>query len=238
MKFSVITATFNAEKTLKKCLDSVQKNKSGQLEHIVVDGLSADRTVEIARSYPDVICISGKDHGIYDAMNKGIRHTRNEILSFLNADDFYLDGTLEKVMKVFEEHPESDIVYGNIVVNGRICRPAKGAASFQGARIFHPAAFIRRSLFDRLGLYDDQYRICADLDFFIRAKKAGAVFTYLDEPLTDFALDGVSTRRRHETALEVRKILRAHGFGFLFSWGYFFSMELRGLAARVLKGGK
>lgn len=229
--FSVITATYNAERTVAACLESVQKNKLDHTEHIVVDGASPDQTVDIVKQYPDVICISEKDNGIYDAMNKGIRNSHNEILSFLNADDHYLDGTLELVRKTFEEHPESDIVHGNILVNGKVHKPAKGIPSFGGVRIFHPATFIRRSLFDKLGVYDERYRICADLDFFFRAKKAGAKFTYLDQPLTNFALDGLSTTARGQTASELRSILRIHGYSALFANCYYYAMKLRGFFA-------
>lgn len=227
--FSVITATYNMEQTVAACLASVQKNKLDHTEHIVVDGLSSDRTIDIVRQYPDVDYISEKDRGVYDAMNKGIRRSHNEILSFLNADDYYLDGVLEIVRKTFETHPESDIVHGNILVNGRICKPAKWIASFGGTRIFHPAAFIRRSLFEKLGMYDEKYRICADLDFFFRAKEAGAVFTHIDQPLTVFALDGLSTTERSQTASEVRDVLMSHGYSALFSHSYCAAMKLRGV---------
>ncbi|MBR2425726.1 MAG: glycosyltransferase [Lentisphaeria bacterium] len=233
--FSVITATYNAERTVAACLESVQKNKLEHTEHIVVDGASPDRTVDVVKRFSNVVCISEKDNGIYDAMNKGIRNSRNEILSFLNADDYYLDGTLALVRKTFEKHPESDIVHGNILVNGKVFKPANGLASFGGARIFHPAAFIRRSLFDKLGMYDDKYRICADLDFFLRAKEAGAKFTYIDQPLTDFALDGLSTSARSKTALEVRMILLNHGYSRSFAYGYYYAMKLRTVLAS-LKG--
>ncbi len=231
LDFSVITATYNAARTVAACLESVQKNKLEKTEHIVVDGASTDQTLEVIRRYPGVICISEKDNGIYDAMNKGIRNSHNEILSFLNADDYYLDGTLELVRKTFEEQPESDIVHGNIFVNGKVYKPAGGIASFGGVRIFHPATFIRRSLFDKLGLYDEQYRICADLDFFFRAKEAGAKFTYIDQPLTNFALDGLSTTARGQTAMELRFILRYHGYSAFFAGCYYYAMRLRGFLA-------
>ena len=180
--------------------------------------------------------ISEKDNGIYEAMNKGIRNAGNELIACLNADDAYLPGTLNAVMERFDSVPESDIVYGNILVNGREVKPPKGIASFGGARIFHPAAFIRRSLFERIGYFDESCRICADLDFFLRAKETGAVFTYLDRPLTDFALGGLSTVRRKQTAAELRHILIRHGYPRLFAYAYYCAMRLRSAISRIISG--
>ena len=197
--FSIVTATFNAGGSIRRCLQSVRENRLAETEHLVIDKQSSDDTLEKVRAFGNVRVISEKDNGIYEAMNKGIRSAGNELTACLNADDAYLPGTLEAVKERFESVPESDIVYGNILVNGREVKPPGGIASFGGARIFHPAAFIRRSLFERIGYFDESFRICADLDFFLRAKESGAVFTYLDRPLTDFALGGLSTVRRKQT---------------------------------------
>ena len=233
--FSVITATWNSQAGIRKCLDSVNCASACCKEHLVIDNLSTDETCSIARKYPHVILLSEKDSGIYDAMNKGIKLSKNEILSFLNSDDYYLNDTFSIVEEVFEKHPESDIVYGNILVNGIEFKPGTGRNSFGGARIFHPAAFIRRSLFERLGGYDTSYRICADLDFFLRAKESGATFTYIDKPLAVFALGGISTTARHRTAREIRDILIAHSYSKFFANIYYLSMLLRGFAAKLLK---
>lgn len=233
LDFSIITAVWNAEKTVAACLDSVQKNTLERTEHLVLDNCSEDGTASIVKMYPGAILHTEKDSGIYNAMNKGISLAENEILLFLNADDYLLDETLSKVRTAFETHPESDIVYGNLLVNGVEVKPASGTGSFGGARIFHPAAFIRKSLFEKLGKYDEQYRICADLDFFLRAKEAGAVFTCLDEPLTVFALGGLSTTARKRTAQEVRLILISHGYSRIFAEFWYCAMRLRAWCASI-----
>lgn len=225
--FSIVTATFNAGGSIRRCLQSVRENRLAETEHLVIDNQSSDDTLEKVRAFGNVRVISEKDNGIYEAMNKGIRSAGNELTACLNADDAYLPGTLEAVKERFESVPESDIVYGNILVNGREVKPPGGIASFGGARIFHPAAFIRRSLFERIGYFDESFRICADLDFFLRAKESGAVFTYLDRPLTDFALGGLSTVRRKQTAAELRHILIRHGYPRLFAGSYYCAMRLR-----------
>ncbi len=225
--FSIVTATFNAGGSIRRCLQSVRENRLAETEHLVIDNQSSDDTLEKVRAFGNVRVISEKDNGIYEAMNKGIRSAGNELTAGLNADDASQTGTLEAVKERFESVPESDIVYGNILVNGREVKPPEGIASFGGARIFHPAAFIRRSLFERIGYFDESFRICADLDFFLRAKESGAVFTYLDRPLTDFALGGLSTVRRKQTAAELRHILIRHGYPHLFAYSYYCAMRLR-----------
>ena len=234
--FSIVTATFNAGGSIRRCLQSVRENRLAETEHLVIDNQSSDDTLEKVRAFGNVRVISEKDNGIYEAMNKGIRSAGNELTACLNADDAYLPGTLEAVKERFESVPESDIVYGNILVNEREVKPPEGIASFGGARIFHPAAFIRRSLFERIGYFDESFRICADLDFFLRAKESGAVFTYLDRPLTDFALGGLSTVRRKQTAAELRHILIRHGYPRLFAGSYYCAMGLRAVLSRIISG--
>ena len=98
---------------------------------------------------------------------------------------------------------------------------------------------LRRSLLERLGGFDVQWKICADLDLFLRAKESGAVFRFVDREITDFALGGVSTVRRRETASEVRRILLKHGFGRVFAHGYYLAARSRACAAwavRLAKG--
>ena len=138
-------------------------------------------------------------------------------------------------MRELRAHPDADILHGCIRVNGRKFCPARGMASFHGVRIFHPASAIRRSLLERLGGFDVQWKICADLDFFLRTKESGALFRFVDREITDFALGGVSTVRRQETASEVRRILLKHGFGRVFADGYYLAARLRACAARAVK---
>ena len=233
MKISVITAVWNAENTVARCVESA---KSPEVEHLLMDNRSTDRTLEIARSInPEIRIVSEPDKGIYDAMNRGAAKAEGDILAWLNADDYYLTGTLEKVSAFFAEHPETELLHGNIRVNGRIVRPASGMASFGGFRVFHPAVFVRREVFEKYGPFDLSYPICADLAFFLKAGRAGVRFTHLDEALTDFAIGGVSTKRRKATAQEVRRILKANGFGGCFAALWYYAMRGRALAAEILK---
>lgn len=234
MKISVITAVWNAEKTISRCVESVAGTGA---EHILMDNCSTDHTVETARRInPAIRVFSGPDQGIYDAMNRGAAQAEGEILAWLNADDHYLPGTLEKVSAYFTEHPETELLHGNLRVNGRIVRPPHGIASFGGFRVFHPTVFVRREVFEKYGPFDLSYPICADLAFFMKAGRNGIRFTYWNEPLTDFSLGGVSTVRRKATAEEVRRILLENGYGTLFASGWYAAMRIRSFAAAILKG--
>lgn len=233
MKIAVITAVWNAEKTVARCVESA---RFPGVEHLLMDNRSTDRTLEIARSAnPEIRIISEPDKGIYDAMNRGAAKAQGDILAWLNADDYYLPHTLEKVAAYFAEHPETELLHGNIRVSGREVRPASGIASFGGFRVFHPAVFVRREVFEKYGPFDLNYPICADLAFFLKAGRAGVQFTHLDEALTDFAIGGVSTKRRKATAQEVRRILKANGFGGCFAALWYYAMRGRALAAEILK---
>lgn len=238
VRISVITATYQPGAQLAECIHSVRENHA--FEHRIADNCSTDRATReiLLDAAADATVVSEPDRGIYDAMNKGLRAASGDVLACLNADDSYLPGSLDLVRRAFEAHPEAGIVHGSIVVRGKIHDPAQGVASFGGARIFHPACFVRREVFEKIGYFDLRYPICADLDFFLRAKEAGVVFYRVAAPRTVFAPGGVSTTRRKEAAREVRAILIAHGRGRIFAWGFYALARLRALAARILKKGK
>ena len=236
MFLSIVTVAKNAAGTVAHAAESLGRPLPGDLEYILKDAGSSDGTCEIVRGIrPDAVIVQSPDRGIYEAMNQGWARARGEYVMFLNADDRHLSGATEEMMRELRANPDADILHGCIRVNGRKYRPAQGASSFHGARIFHPAAAIRRSLLERLGGFDARWPICADLDFFLRAKESGAVFRFVDREITDFALGGVSTARRKDTASEVRRILLAHGFGRCFADGYYLAARLRACAARLLR---
>ena len=112
-KISIITVTYNSAKTLRDTLESVQSQKYKNIEHIVIDGNSGDETHKIIKNYPSVKFISEKDDGIYDAMNKGIKHASGDIVGFLNADDFFNDKEcIGLIATEFLNDRKVDIVFG------------------------------------------------------------------------------------------------------------------------------
>ena len=236
MLLSIVTVTKNAAGTVARAAESLGRPLPDGVEYILKDAGSSDGTVEVVRRIqPDAVVVQSPDRSIYDAMNQGWARARGEYVMFLNADDRYLPGALVEVIHELRANPNADILHGCIRVNGRKYSPAQGVASFRGARIFHPASAIRRSLLERLGGFDTQWMICADLDFFLHAKESGAVFRFVDREITDFALGGVSTVRRKDTACEVRRILLVHGFGRVFANSYYVSARLRACASSAVK---
>ena len=236
MLLSIVTVTKNAAGTVAHAAESLGCPLPEGVEYILKDAGSTDGTCEAVRAVQaDAVVVQSPDRGIYDAMNQGWARARGEYVMFLNADDRYLPGALEEIVRELRANPDADILHGCIRVNGRKFSPAQGMSSFRGARIFHPASAIRRSLLERLGGFDVQWKICADLDLFLRAKESGAVFRFVDREITDFALGGVSTVRRQETASEVRRILLKHGFGRVFADGYYLAARLRACASCAVK---
>ena len=106
MKISIITATYNSSSTIKDTLESIRSQSCSNIEHLIIDGLSKDDTIDIVKKYPHISqCICEKDKGIYDAMNKGIRLATGDIIGILNSDDFYAhDQVLEKVARGICRH--------------------------------------------------------------------------------------------------------------------------------------
>lgn len=221
--------SFNAAETIQQTLESVAGQTATGVEHIVVDGGSLDGTVEILKNFnnPRLHWISEPDNGIYSAMNKGWKMASGEIVAFLNADDVYFPDTAQVVLNVFTDNV--DIVYGNLRKERFLCnrwhhRFEKPNLDLMPRTmgIFHPATFIRRSLFETIGPYDEQYRFSADYDWLLRAYLADCRFHYLDQALAIFRVGGISTLdcgsyaegldilRRHETghADEMEKLLK------------------------------
>lgn len=175
---SIITPTYNSAATLDDCLRSVRDQKVSA-EHLIIDGCSQDRTLEIARSYPHVSkIISARDKGIYDAMNKGIAAASGEVIGILNSDDFYADDlVLSRVVKAFAD-PAIDCCYGDLhYVNAtnteKVTRVWKSSrcrlsAFYWGWMPPHPTFFVRRSVYERFGQFDLNLGSAADYELILR----------------------------------------------------------------------
>lgn len=203
MKLSVITVTYNAEKTLERTLKSVREQTYPYLEHLIVDGASHDATVELIRRYAQekMRWISEPDRGLYHAMNKAIGMASGDWLCFLNAGDtFYRPDTVEKMMLAFDAENPPDILYGETAIVDdagaflhmrRLKAPDKLTwKSFkQGMVVCHQAFIVKRELAEP---YDLSYRFSSDFDWCIRMmKKATSIHNtrlilvnYLDEGMT------------------------------------------------------
>lgn len=222
---SVITVTFNAGATLPATMESVAAQSCHDYEHIIMDGVSKDSTLEIARqlSTSRTRVVSSPDNGIYDAMNKALRVATGKYVLFLNAGDtFYDSGTLKRYAEAAGQNP--DIIYGQTVLAdscGNIVGPRHLQAperldlnSFkQGMTICHQAFMVKRSI---APLYDTAYRLSADYDWCIRCIDAsGQNHVYLGEPpVIKYLREGMTTANHKASLKERFKIMCKH-YGWL-----------------------
>ncbi len=221
MKVSVITPTYNDSKYIKGCIESVESQKYGDVEHIVVDGGSTDDTVELLRAHRHIKWISEPDEGMYDAVNKGIGMASGEIVSYLNSDDRYYEYTLELVSDTFHKNPDLDFVYGQCtVIDEReepkyTLRPVPYIPSvLRGGRITwcQPACFWRKHVHDRIGFFDTSFKNTGDWDFFHRMLTDSLKGGYIRKPLAQFMLrkDCISKTMAENRAKELEIVARKY----------------------------
>lgn len=206
MKISLITAVWNAEATISDTVASVLAQKGVDLEYIVIDGASTDGTADIVRrareSAPGVNFrfVSEPDRGLYDAINKGIRMATGDIVGILNADDVFEDDTtLADIAAAFDASAEA--VYADIrfVRGGRTVRYYSARRWRPWMHRFgfmppHPGVYVRRAVFERLGLYRTDYRISADFELMVRYFcRAGVRTRYLPRCAVRMSPGGLST---------------------------------------------
>lgn len=177
---SVVTPTFNSERYLERTIRSVLAQSHEPVEHLIVDGGSTDGTLAIVARYPHLRLIQGRDKNMYDALNKGLRAARGEIIGCLNSDDQYAPGALAAVAEAFARDPASDVVFGHATYvdedDRRLFDLAalpfswRRFASLDFSSLCFSSVFWRRGIHERVGYFDDDYSMAADFDFYLRFK--------------------------------------------------------------------
>ncbi|MES2807858.1 MAG: glycosyltransferase family 2 protein [Bacteroidota bacterium] len=208
LKVSIVTVTYNAQKTLGRCIQSVIAQNYPNIEYIVIDGASTDNTSQIISQYQSNIdvFVSKPDMGIYDAMNKGIKMATGDIVGILNADDYFADDNIITAVNEGFINSEADVIYGNLKYlnpNGAVVRKWKTGAYKHGMFNWgwmppHPTFYCKRRLFEQHGLYNLQYGTAADYELmlrFIHAKKASVY--YLNKVMVNMIVGGVSNITYH-----------------------------------------
>tara|TARA_B100000767_G_scaffold272308_1_gene299677 strand:- start:155 stop:910 length:756 start_codon:yes stop_codon:yes gene_type:complete len=227
VKISIITVTYNSEQTIRTTLDSVAKQTWHEIEHIIIDGSSSDRTLEIVKEFPHVsLVISEKDEGIYDAMNKGIRESSGDVIGFLNSDDwFYSDSVVAEIHNGF--HLNVDAVYGDLVFVKNeldttpkriwISEPYKNKAFLSGWVPPHPTFYAKKSVYLQYGLFNSELMFAADFDIMCRfLEKERIVTNYLPGYKVKMRLGGATTKNITNIIkgnIEIYKSLRANSLG-------------------------
>ena len=224
-KFSIITVTYNAGKTLEKTIQSIISQSYRNVEYIIVDGKSKDNTLQIADTYKQGIhCIvSEPDKGLYDAMNKGIRLATGDYLCFLNAGDkFHDNDTLQRMVDSLKDGELPDVLYGKTAIvdeNGNFLHMRKrfptqelNWKSFkQGMVVCHQAFFASRKL---APAYDLKYRFSADVDWCIRVMKKSKDIVNTHVVIVDYLQNGLSLQNHRASLIERFRIM-AHHYGLL-----------------------
>jgi glycosyltransferase involved in cell wall biosynthesis len=223
-KISIITINYNNVEGLKRTVKSVVSQKWKEFEYIVIDGGSTDGSTAYIESQSEhVDCwVSEPDQGIYNAMNKGILKATGEYLLFLNSGDHLIS---EKILEQnFKFITVQDIIYFNLnVIDGSNTFLKKypdqlSFSYFTKDTLPHPATFIRASLFRRIGMYDESFKIVSDWKFFIESIcKFNCSYIRIDETLTTFYLDGLSSDPQNKVLIfeEKQRVLKSQFRAFI-----------------------
>lgn len=201
----------NAAETIERTIKSVLLQDYDNIEYIIIDGESADGTLDIIEKYKENIAyfISEKDSGIYDAMNKGIRASSGDIIGIINADDWYEKHAVRKAVQALEEHDGElccgDIVFVSKVESKRVSSNIEHDLMY-GNSINHPTVFAKREVYDEIGLFDTKYRIAADYKWMTKAFLSKKKMVYIYDILAFFSDGGISSDD-YKTVLESSQVI-------------------------------
>ena len=217
IKLSIITVNLNNYYGLQKTIESVIKQQFTNYEYLIIDGFSNDGSKELIEGFEDKISywISELDHGIYNAMNKGIKQAKGEYCLFLNSGDWLIsDKVLENVFA--KNKFDADIISGNVYffdtakneIKWSVCSPDNlTAKSLFYGNIPHQAAFIKRSLFEKAGLYDESLIIASDWLFFLEAfLEYGVTYQHYDGVVAYFNMEGISCNSETQNLPRVEQL--------------------------------
>jgi glycosyltransferase involved in cell wall biosynthesis len=205
LKISIITVCFNAESTIKSCIESVKSQNYTDIEYIIIDGGSTDKTINIVNNYAHYVnhFISEPDRGIYDAMNKGIKLATGDIVGMLNADDYFADNSvLSNIAATFGKY-NTDIIYGDLdYINEKGLTVRKWRSGQISRRKLefgwmppHPTFYCKRHLFEQFGPYRLDYGTAADYELMIRYLYINRLDAfYLKKTLIKMKLGGKSNK--------------------------------------------
>ncbi|CAN0617621.1 glycosyltransferase [Burkholderia multivorans] len=236
MKITIITVTYNSAATIADTLRSVDAQRHQDIEHIIVDGASTDRTLEIVAQFPQPWrrVYSAPDKGIYDAMNKGLGLATGDAVGFLNSDDVYADDTItQQIAEAFvaDGSPEIDACYADLIYvddlqSGRIVRywksrPYAPGICAKGWMPAHPTFYVRKRVFDQCGGFDLAFPRQADYELCLRFLDIhGIVTKYVPRVWIRMRTGGVSNN-------SVRGVLKGN-------WEAYLACRKNGLAVTPL----
>lgn len=210
---TIITVVLNGEKNLENTILSVIQQSYSNIEYIIIDGRSRDKTINIIEKYKGFVdfWISEPDNGIYDAMNKGIVLASGDWINFMNSgDSFYSNNSVEEIFGS-KDYEDVEVIYGDHLVgypSGRVRRVSAGSIDdlWKGSQFCHQASFVR-SEYHKARQFNPDLRLVADFDFFYKAWREGVTFKKIEIPLAICASGGVSDKRRLDVILGWRDLI-------------------------------
>jgi len=222
-KISIITVVYNNEKTIVDAIQSVLNQSYPDIEYVVIDGGSKDKTVHWINSFKDQLgyFISERDRGLYDAMNKGIRASTGDVIGILNSDDLYQDfDVINTVMEQFNIDPELDILYGDLVYvksddTNKIIRNWKSKPYYKkffenGNVPPHPALFVKSNVYKSVGMFNLDYKLAADYDLMLRMfKKNNFKTKYINKVIVKMRLGGATNQSYTNILNQNKEILKS-----------------------------
>ncbi|REH01904.1 glycosyltransferase family 2 protein [Flavobacterium aquicola] len=227
MKITIITVCYNRKNTIEKAIKSVLEQDYHDIEYIIIDGNSTDGTKEIIESYRDRISqyISEPDKGMYDAINKGIKLATGDVIGLIHSDDeFYDTKAISRIVARFDFYKNIEGVYGNgIYVSNdteeRLIRNRIGGIFSlnkikEGWLPLHPTVYLKKTIIDKYGLYNLDFKIASDTEFLLRyLYKYKIKMTYINSYIVKMRMGGMSTnaKRAFEVLYEDYKIYKYHG---------------------------
>lgn len=221
MKISIITVSYNSAATIETTFQSVVNQTYGDIEYIVIDGGSTDGTLEFIKKYNKFITkwISEPDKGLYDAMNKGVKLATGDVIGLINSDDLFCDpNAIEKVIDVFTNNKNLDSVYADLFYvsqnnTDKIIRKwvtGKKKPFKYGWHPAHPTFYIKKSVYDKYGLFDLSFKLAADFEIMLRFLDKHKITTaYLEEPLVKMRLGGETNKSFKNIYNQNKECIRA-----------------------------
>ena len=195
-KISIITVCLNAATVIERAINSVLNQTLKDIEYLVIDGASTDGTLEILKRFQQqnvLKFISEPDRGIYYAMNKGLQLVTGEWIYFIGSDDvFFDDGVLERIFS--KDYNDEEIIYGNVkfLHSGVIYDGPFNHEKISTKNICHQALFVRKAVFEKVGLFNTKYRMSADFEFNTRWMGMNLPSLYIDETIVVYNEKGLS----------------------------------------------
>lgn len=246
-EFSIVTVCFNSEKTIKTTIESVLQQKYKDYEYIIVDGASKDSTMDVVKSYETKFegrlrYISEPDKGIYDAFNKGIRMSRGKYVWIVNSDDYIEPNALEELSSITSQYTFEN---APIISAGMNLCEEKSVTTFFGsaekAAIAykkdgvcspHPSTLVPLHIYNKIGVYDDRFKISGDKEWLHRAYKMKVPFVFVDKVVTNMMIGGISTKpnfkKKYKDTVLYLRINYKNPFVFLYKliyWLYQFYVK-------------